>query len=83
MTRASEDFLGSIHAMVGQEIADMLQDPDPRQRMQGVNLALKYLKDNNITAQIEASAPMVDVANALPSPEQLERLMSMTPDGPC
>ena len=46
MSRASEDFLGQIHAMVGQEISDMLNDPDPRQRLNGVNYALKYLKDN-------------------------------------
>ena len=47
MPRASEDFLGSIHALVGEEIRDMLTDVDPRQRREGVQLALKFLKDNN------------------------------------
>ena len=28
MPRASEDFLGSIHALVGEEIRDMLTDVD-------------------------------------------------------
>jgi hypothetical protein len=80
MTRASEDFLGSIHALVGEEIRDMLQDMDPRQRREGVQLALKFLKDNNITAQIEASEPLANIASSLPSAAELEKLMSMTPD---
>lgn len=80
MTRASEDFLGSIHALVGEEIRDMLQDIDPRQRREGVQLALKFLKDNNITAQIEASEPLANIASSLPSAAELEKLMSMTPD---
>ena len=42
MPRASEDFLGSIHALVGEEIRDMLTDVDPRQRREGVQLALKF-----------------------------------------
>ncbi len=80
MTRASEDFLGSIHALVGEEIRDMLQDVDPRQRREGVQLALKFLKDNNITAQIEASEPLANIASSLPSAAELERLMTMTPE---
>ena len=80
MTRASEDFLGSIHALVGEEIQCMLQDVDPRQRREGVQLALKFLKDNNITAQIEASEPLSNIASSLPSAAELEKLMSMTPD---
>ena len=80
MTRASEDFLGSIHALVGEEIRDMLQDVDPRQRREGVQLALKFLKDNNITAQIEASEPLANIASFLPSAAELEKLMSMTPE---
>tara|TARA_R110002012_G_scaffold51728_1_gene133416 strand:- start:251 stop:493 length:243 start_codon:yes stop_codon:yes gene_type:complete len=80
MTRASEDFLGSIHALVGEEIRDMLQDVDPRQRREGVQLALKFLKDNNITAQIEASEPLANIASSLPSAAELEKLMTMTPE---
>ena len=80
MPRASEDFLGSIHALVGEEIRDMLQDVDPRQRREGVQLALKFLKDNNITAQIEASEPLANIASSLPSAAELEKLMTMTPE---
>lgn len=80
MARASEDFLGSIHALVGEEIRDMLTDVDPRQRREGVQLALRFLKDNNITAQLEASPPMASMVNSLPSAAELEKLMTMTPD---
>jgi hypothetical protein len=45
-----------------------------------VQLALKFLKDNNITAQIEASEPLANIASSLPSAAELEKLMSMTPD---
>ena len=80
MTRASEDFLGSIHALVGEEIRDMLQDVDPRQRREGVQLALKFLKENNITVQIETREPLANIASSLPSAAELEKLMSMTPE---
>ena len=77
MPRALEDFLGAIHALVGEEIRDMLTDVDPRRR-EGVQLALKFLKDNNITAQLEASAPMTRGQQR--SAAELEKLMTMTPD---
>ena len=41
---------------------------------------LKFLKDNNITAQLEASAPMANIVSSLPSAAELEKLMTMTPD---
>jgi hypothetical protein len=47
---------------------------------EGVALGLKFLKDNNITATVEASAPMADIKSMLPSADELEKLMSMTPD---
>ena len=80
MTRASEDFLGSIHALVSQEIRDMLTDVDPRQRREGVQLALKFLKDNNITATVDNSAPIAQIKDLLPTKDELEALMHMTTD---
>jgi len=79
MPRATEESLGDIHHLVSAEIADMLQDPDPRQRREGVMLALKFLKDNNISCQLAASAPMASMAANLPTADELEKLMSMTP----
>lgn len=80
MSRASEDLLASLHGLVGDRIKDMLQSDDPREVRDGINLGIKFLKDNNITATLDASTPLADIQAALPSPEELERLMSLTPD---
>ena len=62
------------------QIMEMMQSENPRDVKEGVALGLKFLKDNNITATVEASAPMADIKSMLPSAEELEKLMSMTPD---
>jgi hypothetical protein len=41
---------------------------------------MRFLKDNSITATVEASVPLQDIQAAMPTPEELERLMTMTPD---
>ena len=41
---------------------------------------MKFLKDNAITATMDASTPLEEVKKALPTAEELERLMTMTPD---
>ena len=80
MARASEDLLATLHGLVGARIKDMLNSDDPREMREGINLALKFLKDNNITATLDASTPLEDIRSALPSAAELERLMTMTPD---
>lgn len=80
MGRASEDLLATLHGLVGTRIKDMLNSDDPREMREGINLALKFLKDNNITATLDASTPLEDIRAALPSAAELERLMTMTPD---
>ncbi len=80
MSRASEDFLAQIHGLVGASIKEMLQSDDPRERLAGIQAGMRFLKDNNITTTIEASVPIQDIRAAMPTPEELERLMTMTPD---
>lgn len=80
MSRASEALLAQIHGLVGQEIVSLLHSDDPRERIAAIDRAMKFLKDNNITATVEASVPLQQIQDALPSPEELERLMMMTPD---
>lgn len=58
----------------------MLLSDDPREVRDGINLGIKFLKDNNITATLDASTPLADIQAALPSAEELERLMALTPD---
>lgn len=80
MGRASEDLLATLHGLVGTRIKDMLNSEDPREVREGVNLALKFLKDNNITSTIDASVPIQQIQDSLPTREELEKLMTMTPD---
>ena len=80
MSRSSEDFLGSLHGLVGEQIKQLLLSDDPRDIKAGIDAGLKFLKDNNITAQLEASAPMSNMVSNLPSAAELEKLMTMTPD---
>jgi hypothetical protein len=80
MSRASEALLAQIHGLVGQEIVSLLHSDDPRERIAGLDRAMRFLKDNNITSTIEASVPIQQIQDSLPSHEELERLMTMTPD---
>jgi hypothetical protein len=80
VSRASEEYLAQLHGLVAMQIMEMMQSENPRDVKEGVALGLKFLKDNNITATVEASAPMADIKSMLPSADELEKLMSMTPD---
>lgn len=80
MSRASEELLAQIHGLVGEEIKAMLRSDDPKERIAGIDRAMRFLKDNAITASLGAATPLNDIKNALPTPEELERLMMMTPD---
>jgi hypothetical protein len=80
VSRASEELLAQIHGLVGHEIVSLLHSEDPRERVAGLDRAMRFLKDNNITSTIEASVPLQDIKAAMPTTEELERLMTMTPD---
>ena len=43
-------------------------------------MGMKFLKDNNITTTIDASPDMGHIQSLLPKADELERLMTMTPD---
>ena len=80
MSRSSEDFLGSLHGLVGEQIKQLLLSDDPREIKAGIDAGLKFLKDNNITATVENSTPIAEIKNLLPTKDELEALMTMTPD---
>lgn len=66
--------------MVGEELARQLRSDDDKVRLAAVDRALRFLKDNNITSTVEASTPLQDIRAAMPTAEELERLMTLTPD---
>jgi len=80
MSRSSEDFLGSLHGLVGEQIKQLLLSDDPREIKAGIDAGLKFLKDNNITATVDNSTPIAEIKNLLPTKDELEALMTMTPD---
>ena len=80
MSRSSEDFLGSLHGLVGEQIKQLLLSDDPREIKAGIDAGLKFLKDNNITATVENSTPIAEIKNLLPTKDELEALMTKTPD---
>ena len=80
MSRASEDLLAQLHGLVGYELVEQLQSEDPKTRIAAVDRAMRFLKDNNITSTVEASVPLQTIQTNLPSADELEKLMTMTPD---
>ena len=80
VNRSSEDLLAQIHGLVGHELVEQLQSEDPRTRMNAVDRAMKFLKDNMITATVESSTPLAQITQNLPTADELEKLMTMTPD---
>lgn len=80
MARASEDLLAQIHGMVGREILNQLTHEDPVIRASALSQAMRFLKDNNITSTVEASVPLQQIRAAMPTADELEKLMQLTPD---
>ena len=80
MSRSSEDFLGSLHGLVGEQIKQLLLSDDPRDIKAGIDAGLKFLKDNNITATVDNSNSIAQIKDLLPTKDELEKLMTMTPD---
>lgn len=78
--RASEDFLAGIHGLVAESIRTLLQSDDPRDVKEGINMGMKFLRDNNITTTIDASPDLGQIEKLMPSAAELEKLMTMTPD---
>lgn len=80
MSRASEEFLSSLHGLVGAQIKELLMSDDPRDMKAGIDAGLKFLKDNNVTGTVENSTPIAEIKELLPTKDELEKLMHMTPD---
>ena len=57
-----------------------MQSDNPRDRKDAIMMGIKFLKDNNISASIDAAPALADISTKLPSASELEKLMTMTPD---
>ena len=54
--KASSELLNGLHQMVAQKLIKMVKDPEAT--VQDINAAIKFLKDNCVTADIEFSQPL-------------------------
>lgn len=54
--KANNDMLNNLHSMVAQHLIRIIASGEAT--VQELSAAIKYLKDNNVTADIEFSAPL-------------------------
>jgi hypothetical protein len=59
MSKASQDQLSELHAQVAKKLKEKLKDPECT--AQDIAQAIKFLKDNNIAADLEFSKPLSDL----------------------
>jgi hypothetical protein len=81
--RASEDFLAQLHQEVARRLHEMIGSEDPREAQAALSQAIKFLKDNAITATVEnkdLETLSESTREKLPTMEELERMMQLTPD---
>lgn len=63
-TRASEDLLGKLHETVAKRLLEAIKDPECSPAV--FQAAIKFLKDNQIEAVIEAGSPLHDLFKGMP-----------------
>ena len=63
--KANEDILNSLHHMVAEQIAQLFKEckDDPELTLKVLREARGFLKDNNVTADIETNRPLQQVEN--------------------
>jgi len=61
--RADSDLLNSLHQMVAKDLMKRIASGEAT--IQDISAAIKYLKDNNVTADIEFSNPLRELEMAV------------------
>ena len=80
MSRCSEDQLAHLHGLVGEQIAELMQSDNPRDRKDAIMMGHQVPKRQQHPASIDAAPALADISTKLPSASELEKLMTMTPD---
>jgi len=76
---ADDETMGSLHGRTAHELTRMMTYGNVRTKLAAINASIKFLKDNGITSSIKPNNPTGKVLSALPSVEELERLMRLSP----
>lgn len=77
--RADDDTMSALHGQTAHEITRFLKYGTPRAKLAVIDKAIKFLKDNSITTVIGRSKNLKKMEESLPSVEELEALMKLTP----
>jgi hypothetical protein len=76
---ADDETMGDLHGRTAHELTRMMTYGNARIKLAAINASIKFLKDNSITTTIKPNNPAGKVLSALPSVEELERLMKLSP----
>ena len=76
---AGDETMGNLHGRTAHELTRMMTYGNARVKLSAINAAIKFLKDNSITTTIKPNTPTGKVLSALPSVDELERLMKLSP----
>jgi hypothetical protein len=76
---ADDGTMGNLHGRTAHELTRMMTYGSVKVKLSAINASIKFLKDNNITTTIKPNNPSGKVLEALPSVEELERLMRLSP----
>jgi len=76
---AGDETMGNLHGRTAHELTRMMTYGNVRTKLAAINASIKFLKDNSITSSIKPNNPAGKVLSALPSVEELERLMRLSP----
>ena len=61
--KANEDMLNTLHQMVAQDLIERIQSGEAS--IQEINAAIKFLKDNEVIADITVSEPVKQLADTV------------------
>lgn len=75
MSKATEDELGKLHAIVARGLAAQLTGPEPTAAAFGA--AISFLKNNNITADPTRNSDLLDLQDKLVQ-RRKEKKLSLT-----
>lgn len=67
--KANEDLLNGLHDMVAQDLINRIKSG--KASVQELNAAIKFLKDNDVTADIEYSRPIQALEHEIASVHEL------------
>ena len=79
--KASREALEDLHGRVAREIKNLMNHEQTNLKVKGIELALKFLKDNNVTENSIIPVRVQEVRDSLPSVEELEVMERMLPGG--